>query len=206
MVLRNIKKIQDALPEVIHIVMFYDNGTIFQSTFSQEINIPKLGENISELILHIRRVYEISNFKWTNYKELIFETDDISIAILKLGEESNLALFFKKEEGELEISPIKRYIARIENLIDMDKSELILQDLIAKEQEIQALRNDLQNKQLEIEKLRDNYKSLEAGMQKEEKKLLDDLGSLETDSRSLKQKINDLKQIYDNLKEKFKKE
>ena len=117
--------------------MFYDNGTIFQTTFEQDINIPKLGENLAEVLNHMRQLYEICQIKLKSYEKIIFETDNLSIMILKLGEESNIALFFKKEEDEtLKISAIRRYLAKIEDLVDMDKNEIIFQEILSKEEEL----------------------------------------------------------------------
>jgi len=136
MVFKNIKRIQTALPEVLHIVMFYNNGTIFQTTFEQDINIPKLGENIAEILSHVQKLYEICNFDLVDYKKLIFETENISLIIIKLGENSNLGLFFKKEEDkDLKLNAIRRYLSRIEELIDMDKAELERQALENKEED-----------------------------------------------------------------------
>ena len=138
MVFKNINRIKSALPEVKHVVMFYDNGTIFQTTFEQDINIPKLGENLAEVLNHMRQLYEICQIKLKSYEKIIFETDNLSIMILKLGEESNIALFFKKEEDEtLKISAIRRYLAKIEDLVDMDKNEIIFQEILSKEEEWQ---------------------------------------------------------------------
>ena len=138
MVFKNINRIKSALPEVKHIAMFYDNGTIFQTTFEQDINIPKLGENLAEVLNHMRQLYEICQIKLKSYEKIIFETDNLSIMILKLGEESNIALFFKKEEDEtLKISAIRRYLAKIEDLVDMDKNEIIFQEILSKEEEWQ---------------------------------------------------------------------
>lgn len=162
MVFKNISRIKSALPEVKHVVMFYNNGTIFQTTFEQSINIPKLGENLAELINRILNVYELCNFKVDRYKKLIFETEDISVIILKLGEESNIALFFKKEEDqELKISTIKRYITRIEELIDMDEKELILHEILIKEEELKKLQLLLNNKEQNIQQLQEKLKSID---------------------------------------------
>ncbi|MEJ2250071.1 MAG: hypothetical protein P8Y70_14300 [Candidatus Lokiarchaeota archaeon] len=144
MVFKSIERIKTALPEVIHIVMFYNNGTIFQTTFDQEINVPKLGENIAEVLEHVRKVYEFCNFKLDPYKKLIFETDNVSMIILKLGEDSNIALFFEKEEDkELRLTSIKRYLNRIEELIDTDIKELKLQEILNLEGEIKSLNSKL---------------------------------------------------------------
>jgi len=136
MVFKNIKRIQTALPEVLHIVMFYNNGIIFQTTFKQDINIPKLGENIAKMLSHVQKLYEICNFDLVDYKKLIFETENISLIIIKLGENSNLGLFFKKEEDkDLKLNAIKRYLSRIEELIDMDKAELEMKSFEEKEED-----------------------------------------------------------------------
>ncbi len=136
MVFKNIKRIQTALPEVLHIVMFYNNGIIFQTTFEQDINIPKLGENIAKMLSHVQKLYEICNFDLVDYKKLIFETENISLIIIKLGENSNLGLFFKKEEDkDLKLNAIKRYLSRIEELIDMDKAELEMKSFEEKEED-----------------------------------------------------------------------
>ncbi|MBY9004037.1 MAG: hypothetical protein KGD73_08705 [Candidatus Lokiarchaeota archaeon] len=169
MVFKNISRIKAALPEVMHVIMFYDNGTIFQTTFEQDINIPKLGENLTEVINHMRRIYEISQISLKSYEKIIFETDNISIMILKLGEESNIALFFKKEEDDgLKINNIRRYLKRIEDMIDMDKLEIGFQEILIKEEElkkleekgkeIQEIINDLREKEFKINKEELNQK------------------------------------------------
>ena len=137
LVFKNINRIKSALPEVKDVAMFYNNGTIFQTTFEQDINIPKLGENLAEILNHMRKLYEICQIKLDNYEKVIFETDNLSIMILKLGEESNIALFFKKEEDEaLKISAIRRYLAKIEDLVDMDKNEITFQEILSKEEDL----------------------------------------------------------------------
>ena len=122
MVFKSIEKIKDALPEVFHVIMFYDNGTVFQSTFEQDFNIPKMGENISETLTHLRRLYELCNFEPIDYKKMIFETRRVSLIVIKLGEESNLALFFEKQKDiEVQLKSIRHYIKKIEKLVDMEK-------------------------------------------------------------------------------------
>ncbi len=125
MVFQNIKRIKRALPEVCHIAMFYNNGTIFQTTFEHPINIPKLGENLAEMLLHIKKLYDICEFKIDDYKRLVFETEEISLIVLKLGEDSNIGLFFRKEEGkDLKLGSIRRYLERIEDLVDVSQEEI----------------------------------------------------------------------------------
>jgi hypothetical protein len=139
-VFKNISRIKAALPEVLDVVMFYNNGTIFQTTYEQDINIPKLGDNLAEVLNHMRNLYGICQIPLEKYQKIIFETENVSIMILQLGEESNLALFFKGEEEEsLKLGKIKRYLTKIEDLIDMDKKEFILQEILSKEENLKDL-------------------------------------------------------------------
>ncbi|MFX0073706.1 MAG: hypothetical protein ACFFAO_21720, partial [Candidatus Hermodarchaeota archaeon] len=111
--------------------------------------------NLAELINHLQRIYNLCNLTLKEYKKMIFETDNISIIIIKLGEESNLALFFKKEEEhDLKLNPIRRYLTRIEELIDMDKIELEFQEIIIKEDELKNLQNNLSSKEIQINDLK----------------------------------------------------
>ncbi len=181
MVFKNISRIKAALPEVMHVVMFYDNGTIFQTTFEQDINIPKLGENLAEVLNHMRKLYEISQISLKSYEKIIFETDNISIMILKLGEESNIALFFLKKEVDdgLKISNIRRYLKRIEDMIDMDKMEIGFQEILNKEEELKKLEENGK----EIQEVIINLREKESEFDKEE----------------LNQKISSSNEEYENL-------
>ena len=130
--------------------MFYNNGIIFQTTFTHDINIPKLGEHIAEALNQLQKVYEVCNFELNKYIKLIFETEKISVIVLKLGEDSNIGLFFKNEvPKELKLNLIQKYLNRIEELIDMDAKELILQDILLEENEIKELKKTSEIKQKE---------------------------------------------------------
>ena len=101
--------------------MFYNNGIIFQSTFEQEINIPKLGETLAKILANTRKINDICMFK-PDYKKLIVEMEEVTIIILKLGEDSNIALIFKNEASkEINLTPLKRYLSRIEELFYLKK-------------------------------------------------------------------------------------
>jgi len=188
--------------------MFYNNGTIFQTTFEQEINIPKLGENLADFLNHIKKVYEICNYSFDNYKKLIFETDEISIIVLKLGEDSNIALFFKKEEDkELKLTAIRRYITRIEDLIDMDKKEIILHKIISKEEELNDLQKTIQIKEKMINNLREKLELMDSIASEEEiKKITKELNQLEEEFIKLKQGIEHKNLEIAELKQEIEKE
>ena len=205
MVFKNIERIKNALPEVLHVVMFYNNGTVFQTTFEQDINIPKLGENLAELLIHIRKIYDVCNIKLDVYNKLIFETDDISIIILKLGEDSNLALFFKEEQDQdLKLHSIKRYIHRIEHLIDMDNFELKIQELGIQEDQFKNMQNILSSKLEEIKNLETLYsKEL---LEQESKNMSKEIESLKQECGKIELEIELKKKDIDILKEKIDQE
>jgi len=202
LVFKNINRIKSALPEVKHIVMFYNNGTIFQTTFEQSINIPKLGENLAETLNHIRSLYEICNYKMEPYKKLIFETEDMSVIILKLGEESNIALFFEKEQDrELRLTAVRRYISNIEALIDMDEKELILNEILTKEDELKKLSAELQKKRELIESFKSNLlEFVPKELETKQNDLKNTIIATEQECSDLEQKINLFKIDIEKLK------
>jgi predicted RNase H-like nuclease (RuvC/YqgF family) len=187
--------------------MFYNNGIIFQTTFEQEINIPKLGENLAEILNHSRKLYDICNYNFENYKKIIFETNLMSIIILKLGEDSNIALFFKKEEEkELKLTAIKKYMTRIEELIDMDEREFIIQDIITKEEEIKHLKELMKKKENKIEQLNVELANIEKGIiDGDNKKVANEINDLNLECTSLKQEIEKNYNEIEQLKEKIEK-
>ncbi len=138
---KTIERIKRTLPEVEHVVMFYNDGTVFHTTFEHTVNIPKLGAKISETLASISRMYEICNFDLADYNKLVFDTDDMNVIVLKLGENSNLALFFRKRKraGELRIRSIRRYIELAEDLLDVDRVELVEQEMEEKENQLREL-------------------------------------------------------------------
>lgn len=187
--------------------MFYNNGTVFQSTFDQVINAPKLGENLAELLNHIKNVYSICNFKLDNYRKLIFETEDISVIIIKLGEESNIALFFKEEVKDIKLSSIKRYLTRIEELIDMDEKEITFQELLVKEEELKIKKDLLESNSQKARQLQEELKKLGISeYQEESKKIERELNYLNTEIINLKSEIDHINIEIQQLKEQIEKD
>jgi len=207
MVWKNIKRIKAALPEVIHITMFYNDGTVFDTTFEQNINIPKLGEYLSELLNQMRNIYKTCSYSLEKYSKLIIETDDISIIILKLGEESNIALFFKKEKEEaLNLKPIKRYITKIEELIDADKFDLLMQELETKEEILRNLKKTLISKQDQINILKNKLETIDETSKHEAKEISKHIGDLENECNELQLEIEIKKKDVKELEEKIEDE
>ncbi|MHA2247708.1 MAG: hypothetical protein ACXADY_22360 [Candidatus Hodarchaeales archaeon] len=162
MIEKTIDRIKKTLPEVDHVVMFYNDGTVFHTTFEQTVNIPKLGENISMSLAHIQKIYETCNYDLVSYNKLVFDTDDVSVIILKLGENSNLALFFKKKIRRVEqkIRSIRRYIEMVEELLDVDRIELIEQELELKESQLLELKLQFGSRQYKLITLKEYQKVL----------------------------------------------
>ncbi len=204
MVFKSIERIKKAIPEIVHVAMFYNNGTIFNTTFEQEINIPKVGENLARMLDRFRRLYELLNFEHKDYKKVILETEDVFTIVLKLGEESNIALFFKAGDvKDINISSIQRYLKRIEELIDMDKKELLLQDVLSLESEIKNLESELTNKKERIGDLRFQLKALtEEEREKREKEsdIIKKIESIEKESNSIEQEISQKISKRDSLR------
>ena len=205
MVFKNIARIKASLPEVIHIIMFYNNGIIFQTTFEQDINIPKLGETLARIIGKARKINEICNFKQTEYRKLILEMEEETIIIIKLGEDSNIALVFKNEDSkQINLTPIKRYLSRIEELIDMDKSELIVKQILAKEDTAKALESLLKKKSEELEQLKGKLTYPCSATEKE--KLTKECDLVEQEWKKLKDEEEKIQNELKNLKSEIEKQ
>ena len=145
MVFKNIQKIKDLIPDILHLVMFYDDGTVFQTTFEPSVNIPKLGKELSNGLKEFSLLFEIPELSDVFYKKVVIETSKYIIIIIKLGEQSNLALFFINTERTPNISLIRRYIEKIEDFMDTDKFEIEKQYFKEKKEELKKLEEELEN-------------------------------------------------------------
>ncbi|UCG03893.1 MAG: hypothetical protein JSW11_07885 [Candidatus Heimdallarchaeota archaeon] len=205
MIEETIERIKNKLPEVEQIIMFYNDGTVFHSTF-EKINIPKLGENISETLANMRRIYEICNYTLEDYTRLVFDTDGINVVILKLGENSNVALFFRKirRKGELRIHTIRRYLAKVEDLLDIDQDELVLQELETKEDELDELKLQMGSQQYKLITLQD-YRN-ETIEEEKKKEISKEIDKVEKEILRVKEKIDKKITEINDLKEELEPE
>ena len=191
--------------------MFYNNGTIFDTTFDQNINIPKLGEHLAELLNQMRKIYETCSYSLEKYSKLIIETDDISVIILKLGEDSNIALFFKKEkEDGLKLKSIKRYITKIEELIDADKFDLLVQEMETKEEILKNLKKTLISNQDQLNMLKNKIETIDETSKHETKEISKELEDLEHSCTEIQMEIEikekEVEKIAEKIEEERKKE
>ncbi|TFG22934.1 MAG: hypothetical protein EU533_03705 [Promethearchaeota archaeon] len=123
--MKNLKKIKNELPSLLDYVIFYNTGIVFQSTFSEGTNVPAICANLIEIISKFKNSLFCCDATPNEYQKIIFESKKYIIFIIKLGEESNIALFFDNQVvDEVKISSVQKYLKKIEELIDMDVSEL----------------------------------------------------------------------------------
>ena len=193
MVLKNLEKIKKLIPETLYTIMFYDDGTVFHANFNKEINLPKLGQNLSNIIKEFLEIYKLCDFPVKKYTKLIFETETYSIIVLRLGESSNAALILKKEEiKEFDLKPIRKYIEKIEDLVDMHEYELLIQDLDPKLSKLQELQNEIQLKNKKIEEIRSIINSQQNLSDEEKKKYEIEIQTLSNKITPLQDEINKL--------------
>ncbi len=200
MIEETIERIKQTLPEVEHIVMFYNDGTVFHTTFEQ-INIPKLGENISETLAYMRRMYEICNYDWEDYNRLVFDTNDVSVIILKLGENSNLALFFRKirKKGELRIHTIRRYLEKVEDFLDIDRDELVIQEVELKEDQLDEFKLQLGSQQYKLITLQEYQ--IETTDEEKKKEISKEIEKVNREIKKVKEEIDKKIEEINDLKE-----
>jgi len=145
MVLGNIERIKLVFPDLVHVVIFYDDGIVFQSTFEQSVNIPQVGETLAAFLKHLQKLFITCKLELAPYARMIFETKGMLIFVLKLVEKTNLALFFKIE-GVSDSVTIRRYLYQIEILIDTDRIELDEKSLEELKGELQKLEQEFKSK------------------------------------------------------------
>lgn len=125
MVLQDIDTLMKNIPEIENIVTFYDDGTVFQTTFNKnEVNIPHLGEDLASILSIFKNLKAKNDF--SEFIKVIYDGANVSLIIFKVGEQSNIALFFKREmsDKELQNIQIRNYIDRIQELLDIDQKTL----------------------------------------------------------------------------------
>ncbi|SRR6056297_596614 len=130
---RLFKKIKDELPHLENAVTFYNDGTVYFSSFPRgenEVNTPHLGIKLAEVIKSLHSIQLICEAvpkteEQYKYKRIMYETQQYLIIIIDLGQDSNIALFFKHVKGEdVNISCIKEELDILEDLIDTTEEEL----------------------------------------------------------------------------------
>jgi hypothetical protein len=126
-----VKRIKEKIDLLENVVTFYNDGMVYFSNFPQEINIPNLGSKFAMILRDLNAIQIISGkqpnveFEY-DYKRVIYEIKDYIVMIIKLGQDSNIALFFKSENTKkINISCIQEELGIIEKLIDTTEEELV---------------------------------------------------------------------------------
>lgn len=188
MVLHDINKLMKNIPEIENVVTFYDDGTVFQTTFDKNIiNIPKLGNDLATIISLFKNLKAKNDFK--EFVKIIYDGSQVSLIIFKAGEQSNIALFFKRElsDKELQNLHIRSYIDRIQNLIDIDQKGLLKIEIEKKKDELSALEISTDKKINELYKIinDDQHRKLKEELEKE-------IVVLEQEKKKLREEIEKL--------------
>ena len=126
MVLKNVETIMKQFPGILHATLFYNSGLGFQTTFPQSnVNIPELGKFLAEINSSFEKLMEISKFEGETFQKLIFETKNVVVIVVKLGEDSNLALFLEGGKAvKFSVEVIRKHLDRLKELIDQDQADL----------------------------------------------------------------------------------
>lgn len=188
MVLQDIDKLMKTIPEIENIVTFYDDGTVFQTTFDKDtINIPKLGNDLATIISLFSNLKAKNDFK--KFVKIIYDGSNVSLIIFKVGEQSNIALFFKREmsDKELQNLHIRSYIDRIQELLDVDQQTLIKNEIQNKDSELEQIEKNIL---LEESRLRMVYKN---NNKKKQEIIEKELLSLNLEKKRIQDEIEKLK-------------
>ena len=197
MISHNIEQIKQLLPEVEEVMIFYDDGLVYQSSFDQSAtNIPQCGKELSNILTNIKNLYELVDFKIKGMPTLIFETEGMDMIITKIGERTNLVLFFREiiEDPTLKMeklaSPsVKKQFRALRRLLDIGCIELAQQELNNKIQELGRQYMDLVRlklrKQKELDVLDDFY---------ERKKISNKIEEIKKDIKEKRKELEQLKQ------------
>ena len=206
MVLENIERLKVAFPDLVHVVIFYDDGIVFQSTFEQSVNMPQVGINLAAFLEHLQKLFATCKLELAPYAKMIFETKDMLIFVLRLVEKTNLALFFKIE-GVSDIVAIRRHLYQIENLVDADRLELEEKSLGDRKGELQKLESELKSKLEIINTKKNQLIALDEKLNSMKQKLQDKQKEVEFEDKvceKLEQLIEIKKETLESSEEKEK--
>ncbi|MHA1227818.1 MAG: hypothetical protein ACTSPV_13810 [Candidatus Hodarchaeales archaeon] len=201
-----IERVMKSLPEVENIIVFNSFGTVLQTTFDKSLNIPKIGKNISKILDNILALYKSCKYDYSQFNRILFDTEGISILILKLGEDTYLAFFFKKilEEDEPQIDSVKRYLKQIEELLDVSNLELLEQEKEEKREELVSLDEELEILFDRLNLLQKDIESIEHE-DDEKKKRNKEIEQIQKRINRIKddrqQKINEVNELEEKLEE-----
>lgn len=203
MILKDLERIKKQFSGLIHIASFYDDGTVFESTFEPPLNIPKIGESLSESIKYLEKLFELCQFEKEQYQNIIYETKNVQVVVLKSGEQSNVALLFRKGEDLPDISEIRRHLGKFEIIVDMDKLQLKKYTLEEQKKELAQLQQILQSKVEEIERIKSEITNYESKFTEINEIISSKRQSLEVQGLA-SEKIDELERESENYKTNLK--
>ncbi|MFX0124747.1 MAG: hypothetical protein ACFFAE_14045, partial [Candidatus Hodarchaeota archaeon] len=140
------------------------------------------------------------------YNRLVFDTNDVNVVILKLGENSNLALFFRKirKKGELRIHTIRRYLEKVEDLLDIDQNELVVREMESKEDMLDELKLKMGSQKYKLITLREYQ--IEIQDEEKKKEVSKEIDKVNREIMRIKEEIDKKIIEINSLKEDLKSE
>ncbi|MHA1377506.1 MAG: hypothetical protein ACTSRG_03885 [Candidatus Helarchaeota archaeon] len=189
MVLEILEKIKNDLGPVLkHSAILYADGNVLQSTFSEDINIRGIGENLAEAINHLNKIIELLKYEDTKFfNELIFHTPTYYILAIRTNIVVVLLILdLAKDESEIRktweihniYKTISGYLDEIKKLVDWDKHEFEMEEL--KE---------------ETEKVEKEYEKLISTGQKIKEEAIE----ITKEKKKLREKKEEIREIEKNL-------
>lgn len=119
-----IEQIKKNIPEIIHYILFFQDGIVIKTSFTEENNIPELGKNAGEIIEKCQQFLLLTGIESKDYRKIVYEGIRWMLFILQVGEQSHLALIMQHPSKEVPLQPIRKYLELIENAIDISQEEL----------------------------------------------------------------------------------
>lgn len=121
MAIEKIQAIHNMLPGVQSVSLFYDNGIIYQTTINHELDIPVIGKNLAHFVQEMQLLAENCKDPEDKYQKMTIDTEKSVYIILRLGEQSNMALkFIKAEYQKNSLGKIEEIIEKLKNVVDLN--------------------------------------------------------------------------------------
>lgn len=105
-------------------MLVHQDGTVIQTDFQPPINIPKVGDNIVDMVKHFRTFMDLCKYEGELYQKQVLETANMIVIFVRLDEVNHLGLFFKKDQIQVDkIHFLEQTLRTIEEIEKM-KTEL----------------------------------------------------------------------------------
>jgi predicted regulator of Ras-like GTPase activity (Roadblock/LC7/MglB family) len=129
MVLMNLDRLKQELPDLDQYVVFFSDGSVFQTSFKAPYNIPKIGETLINVRNSYRELFDLMQVQNQIIKRQIIETPKFLIIIIKIDDLSFIALIFPND------------VDLDKNIIRIQKCLQLIESMKANQQKTEDLSN-----------------------------------------------------------------